>query len=493
MCIIFASKFVKTLRTLSEAELKSFELWLRSPWCNTNKNLIRVLEKIRKYYPTFDDCKLTKEKFFKQVLPKGKFSDRRINNLLSEAYLALERFLIFQQLDKKSELKKELLVEAWEDHDLEQRFLKDSEKEIKRIDSKTIKSWEDHLDTYRYHRQLYHHPNQSYRIRKGSTILQKMDEELDLLYLLEKATILNEKIFRNRILQNENHETEAALRLWHQATEHLQHPAIEFYKMRFAYTKENRLEQYWKLREAFMERHGELSEREQKVHLMYLLNDTALLIKTKSISATENLPLYQIGLKTNVLLEKGKISYSTYATIVGASNVKKTFRFTKQFIEEYISKVDGKFQEDCKIWAKAHTAYNQMQLNESLDFLIGYEFKIPYFQLVSRILNTQIYFDLYLQNESYEFYLFSYFDAFEKWMTREKIWSKSNKISVIRFIQKCRRLAKYYTNPDYPEKKIITLFDDNENVQSLLWLKEKQQEVLNTKTKIVSDTVRDDL
>ena len=80
---------------------------------------------------------------------------------------------------------------------------------------------------------------------------------------------------------------------------------------------------------------------------------------------------------------------------------------------------------------------------------------------------------------SYQSYVYSYFDAFEKWMMREKIWSKSNKISVIRFIQKCRKLARYFDNPSYPEKKIVDLFDENESVQASSWLKERRIKLLN--------------
>ena len=105
---IFASKFVQTIKTFSIEELKSFEGWLHSPWCNSNKNLIKLLEKLKKHYPAFDHPKLTKEKLFKQVLPTGKFSDRRINNLLSEGYLAAERFMVFHNLSQNQNLQKDL-------------------------------------------------------------------------------------------------------------------------------------------------------------------------------------------------------------------------------------------------------------------------------------------------------------------------------------------------------------------------------------------------
>ena len=82
MSSVFSSKFVRLLKTFTSEELKSFEMWLQSPWCNSNKNLIRLFQVLKKYYPDFGNEKLSKEKLFKKVLPNGKFSDRRMNNFL---------------------------------------------------------------------------------------------------------------------------------------------------------------------------------------------------------------------------------------------------------------------------------------------------------------------------------------------------------------------------------------------------------------------------
>ncbi|MEL6717755.1 MAG: hypothetical protein AAFO82_09435 [Bacteroidota bacterium] len=483
MNIIFKSKFIKALQTFSEDELKSFDAWLRSPWCNTNKNLVRLLGKVRKYYPTFDDRKLTKEKLFKQILPSGKFSDRRMNNLLSEAYLAAERFLIHQNLSQDTRLQKDLLAQEWQNRDSEERFLKESQKVIDLMDDISIKEWEDHLDLYRHHRRLYHHPNQSRRIQYGSAIISRMGEELDLLYLLEKATILNEKKFRNRILQNEQHETEHDLQLWLQATKHLQHPAIEFYRMRFAYTEENRLAHYRKLRAAFMEGYEELGELQQKIHLTSLLNDTTILIKEKSISTIELLPLYKLGLKANLIFHREKLSYHTYSTVVGASNLKGDYDYTYYFIENFTDRLNEKNQLDAINWAKAHTMYYEKKLSKSLDILLIYQFKTPYFLMIGRVLTLQVYFDLYLQDNNYQSYLFSYLDTFEKWLQREKMWSKANKVSFLRFVQKCRALAKHYADVNFQRVKLEQLLDGTEAIQALSWLKMKQEEIIRLKTK----------
>lgn len=119
MATLFETKFVRLLRTFDEPELKSFESWLCSPWCNSNKNLIRLVDRLKRHYPGFDDPKLTKKKLFRQVLPGGKFSHRRMNNLMSKGYLAAERFLIFQRFAGQESLQKHLLAREFQGRDLD--------------------------------------------------------------------------------------------------------------------------------------------------------------------------------------------------------------------------------------------------------------------------------------------------------------------------------------------------------------------------------------
>jgi len=232
--------------------MKSFELWLSSPWCNSNKNLIKLFEQLKKYYPKFDNDRLTKEKLFKKILPTGKFSDRRMNNIFSEAYLATERFLIFQNLSQNENEQKEILTKELQSRHMEDWFFKDINKAIDRLEKKEIKDWEDHLALLQLHRRIYHHPTASPRMQPGGETIVRMGEELDLVYLLEKAAIINEKIFRNRILKNENHDIAVELQKWRVASGGVEHLAICFYRKRFEYTEENMLERYLALKEEFI-------------------------------------------------------------------------------------------------------------------------------------------------------------------------------------------------------------------------------------------------
>lgn len=93
-----------------------------------------------------------------------------------------------------------------------------------------------------------------------------------------------------------------------------------------------------------------------------------------------------------------------------------------------------------------------------------------------------MYFDLYLKDDSYQAYLFSFFDAFEKWLGREKVWSGSARTSFLRFVQKCRQLARYYGDADFKPDKVKKLLDDERNVQALNWLNQKKEEILRLRT-----------
>lgn len=478
MSSLFSSKFVRIVKTLSPEELKSFELWLRSPWANSNKNLVRILDKLKRYYPEFTDDKLTKEKLFKQVLPNGKFSLRRMNNLLSEGYLAAEHFLVFHNLTHNQNLQKDLLTKELQSRSLDEWFFKDIEGEVERLEEKTVKEWEDHLQLYQLHRRIYHHPNQNRRMQPGESTIIKMDKELDLLYLLEKAAIITEKTFRNRIIKNENHDVDADLRLWQIESEDINNPAINLYKLRFAYREDRMVEQFLHLREVFIESFIKTNKKEQKMHLLWLLNDAFYLIKRKKLDLAELFPLYELGVRNDLLLQHGMMTRVTYTTSIIVSNSLKKFDFTSLIIQKYSSYLLKEIQTDAISWAKAHTASKKKQYDLALQLLLAHDFSSFYFKKVTRVLTLQTYFELFLDSSSsYYLYLLSFCDSFEKWVQREKLLSQSNKEAYLHFIQKCRSLAKIYLDVDFNEQKLIDVLSGESNIEAFKWLTEKQEQI----------------
>ncbi|PHN07615.1 hypothetical protein [Flavilitoribacter nigricans] len=483
MSRLFASKFVRLIKTFPPEEIRAFEQWLHSPWCNSNKNLIRLFQQFKKYYPDFlPDRKLTKAQLFRQILPEGKFSDRRLNNLLSEGYRAAERFLVAQRFDMDSEAAQNLLADEFQERGLDDWFTKIAKREITDLEEHPTKEWKDHLSLYNWYRQIYHSSDSQTRMQAGNPTIHAMEGELDLLYALEKAAILNEKMSRQQVLRDESYEITSAISNWEALVQGICHPSIALYRLRFTYLGKDLWTVYQELHPQVVQQLPQLNAKEQKIHLLSLLNDSIRLVKSGHLDIVDLLPLYQLGLATGVLLNRGKLSRSTYTQIVMISNTKGDFAYTERFIDDYSGKLSEKGREDSQHWARAHTAYWRKDLEECLTILQGYTFKILYFQLITRSLQAQVLFDLYLMDDSYQFLLFNFLDTFEKWLQREKMLSQTNKISFLRFVQKCRTLATAYGAVDFQREIVAQLLSDQEYIQALNWLKKKQQEVLTIRS-----------
>jgi len=58
-------KLIHLLSKVDESELKSLIKFAKSPYHNTNKLIVHLLQKILTYHPNFNHKKLTKEKRIK--------------------------------------------------------------------------------------------------------------------------------------------------------------------------------------------------------------------------------------------------------------------------------------------------------------------------------------------------------------------------------------------------------------------------------------------
>jgi hypothetical protein len=91
------SNLISLLRSFSKDEFNHFGKFIRSPFYNTHKDIVRYYAFLKKYYPAFDQKSLTKENIFRQVYPGRKFSNSellklnsRLNHLGTEFLKSIE-------------------------------------------------------------------------------------------------------------------------------------------------------------------------------------------------------------------------------------------------------------------------------------------------------------------------------------------------------------------------------------------------------------------
>ncbi|MEO8665973.1 MAG: hypothetical protein ABI462_10790, partial [Ignavibacteria bacterium] len=89
------TKLVQLLKTFSPAEMKEFKDFVSSPVFNKNKKVIRLYENLKKFYPGFNNPKLTDEKIFEVIFPGEKYNYFKIRNISSDLFALGKEFLIF--------------------------------------------------------------------------------------------------------------------------------------------------------------------------------------------------------------------------------------------------------------------------------------------------------------------------------------------------------------------------------------------------------------
>ncbi len=86
------SKAIDILKTFTKEELKQFSDFVRSPFFNKNKNLIKLYDALVKYHPEYE---VENEKIFSKVYPGKSYSHNNFKKLLSE-FLEIETTFLIQ-------------------------------------------------------------------------------------------------------------------------------------------------------------------------------------------------------------------------------------------------------------------------------------------------------------------------------------------------------------------------------------------------------------
>jgi hypothetical protein len=109
---LIKSKVIEILKGLSKHELKELSDFILSPYYNKNKNVIKLFEELKKFYPDFCSRNMTKEYVYAKVFPGKKYADKTFRNLTSDILKLAEKYLVSKSLADDKLLEKRLLVKS---------------------------------------------------------------------------------------------------------------------------------------------------------------------------------------------------------------------------------------------------------------------------------------------------------------------------------------------------------------------------------------------
>src|SRR5690606_16709325 len=123
---MISSKAIDILDTFSDEELKEFGQFIRSPFFNTNKNLVRLFDVVKGALSR-DDPAITEEYVYGEIFPGKKYNYGIFKNLLSEMYVQVCEYLAVKRVRQKTGDKNTYLIKELVDR----KLVKQADKWIK--------------------------------------------------------------------------------------------------------------------------------------------------------------------------------------------------------------------------------------------------------------------------------------------------------------------------------------------------------------------------
>ena len=113
------TKLIKLLSTFSVLEWTRFGRFVKSPYHNTNSQIISLYIILKKTFP-FEKLKdLERERIYKKVYGKESFKLSKFQNLCSDLYELATDFMVDVHLKKEKRKKKKVIIDALSERNYE--------------------------------------------------------------------------------------------------------------------------------------------------------------------------------------------------------------------------------------------------------------------------------------------------------------------------------------------------------------------------------------
>lgn len=483
------SKVIEILRTLSEDELKRFKDFVNSPFHNRNKNVIRLFDNIRKYYPAFDSDRLEKEKVFIKLFPGKVYNDVVMRILISDLLKLSEEFLAYLSYRKQplQEIKHLL-------NELMERKLDSLHRSNLRIGEKLLN--ESIKIDYKYFFELY--DIETYRIdfliendqqaHTASHVL-KQGQYLINLFLFGIFNIAHELTTHREVLNitfdfdlvKKTLECFDLSNLFKYMNENKyeHYPVLSIYYNMFLSCTDPFNVKYYYIMKSLIESNIDKFDIKEKVNLYIILETLCVtqLSAGNEIFYKEMFEIYNLMLKHKIYIhsEKENFQVNLFRNMFFTAVVLKEFVWAENFLKDYIGKLSAEQREDMSHYSKAVLNFEKGEYEKALEELSKVRFKFFVYKYEIRMLTLKIYYE----QHSYEAAI-SLIDTFQHFLSNNKSVPESEKERFGKFLKCLNNLIKIKTGftsaADFDIKNEIK---NSKSIISKRWLLEKVEELIN--------------
>lgn len=477
------SALVELLKSFSAEEWKRFERFLKSPYFNRSKLLLRLFRFLQRFQPQLDSHRLTKERAFTAVYgKKAPYRESKVNDLMYSLKGLAERFLVHQELEEQPDRMNQQLALSLARRPVPYPVFEKAARQAVDALEQRPESLDKHWALLWLHHLMYHHLGRPAAHDAPPQDLHRAMEELDQLYLYGKFRYSTELLSRRRYLEEEspilllNHCMDAMA----QGCKHHDLAKLHYWLVQL-YLDDCGDEAYREAKKLLLPNLDKMGPMERMSAYLILLNYTIQSSNEGQATwAEEMLEWHKLGLEEGFLLHEGKMLKSTFMNIAINAAALKEFVFATQFIAGYKTQLRPEDQEEAILMAKAFLFFHQGGYAEANALLQGAPDYSVAFKIRAYSLQLRCLYEFYRENSSYQSTLLAACSRFSYYLKNDANWAASKKKAYHHFILVLKKIVKYREDRDKTPQKRHKLKNTLEHYQPLNlkeWLQEKVAEL----------------
>lgn len=472
-------KLIILLKSLNKDEFRRLGKFLNSPFYNYSNPPILLYDALKKHYPTFDSPKLTQQNIWNKVYPREAFQTNKFWQLASKLTRLVEQFLIAMELEKRPREKQKLLIQA-----LAPRNKKLLLKAINVVEEEIEEKKKASLTVYKedfLHQLSLSNFHGIFNTTEAIHYEEKFLGALELYYLNQKLkTAINLKSVEKH--RNKNYSFHLMNEIMQLTDEDAfsKYPHPKFFAKLFQLVNGGDVTLYLQVKKMFFNIIETFNREDKKFVFHQLMNFTSFQVNSGNKEfKKENFQLYQEGLKQNILVENGKISFRTYTNIISQGVSLKEFEWTEKFMNDYENLLPEASRQDGITMGKGFYLFFKGDFFGTIELLNHYQFKQSVDRLRGKGLVIRSCFEIFFNDKTYFEFFNSYSKSFEKYLGRDDIESGERVEFYLTFVKTIRILGKLINENRFNVKSRKKLIDRLSNEKMVLkpWLLEKIESI----------------
>ncbi|MEO8210486.1 MAG: hypothetical protein ABI840_07985 [bacterium] len=485
------SKFLDIVKTFSPEELRGFRNFVRSPFHNTNKNVIKVNEIVKKYYPDLNNEGLLKEKVFSKIYPGKKYNDIVMRILLSDLMKLAEEFLAYINFNKNPLSEKRFLMNELNERKLNVLFNRHLNSSRDMLGENNVGNNSIDVNYFlNLHQletlQIDHMISRSKQADTGENVLRQ-GEYLINFFLINILNISDELVSHEEVLnlKFDFNIVEEFLNNFNikQFIEYLKennykyHPVLSIYYYMYLCNVNPENDNYYFTFKDLIFTNLNLFTKEERFNLFIILESicTSKTLSGKTQFYEQMMLIYETMLSNNLYTHSDTeyFQINLFRNMIYTAVVLKKPDWIEKFIIEYLDKLMPEYRDEVYHFAYTLIYFEKKEFSKALDEISKVRYDFYVFKFDVRLFTLKIYYEM----NSFESAI-SLIDTFTHFLNNNKSDLKNYRNSFFEFLKFLKQLIKIKTgNKKTDKNEIKKEILATERLINKNWLLEKADEL----------------